>query len=83
MTRASLLVALLAFVAAAVVSGQAPVGGAGPRRGSSRPAAGPDAALVSQYAVTYTRPEGPTPKALQMGQMRNGVKIIYPATPPK
>ena len=41
------------------------------------------AALVSQYAVTYTRPEGPTPKALQMGQMRNGVKILYPATPPK
>ena len=40
------------------------------------------AALVSQYAVTYTRPEGPTPKALQMGQMRNGVNRP-PRDPPK
>jgi von Willebrand factor type A domain len=41
------------------------------------------AALVGQYAVTYTRPDGPMPKQLQMGQTRNGIKIIYPSTPPK
>lgn len=41
------------------------------------------AALTNQYTVTYTRPDGPMPKTLQMGQTRNGVKIIYPATPPK
>jgi hypothetical protein len=39
--------------------------------------------LLGQYEITYTRPEGPTPKALQMGQTRNGVTISYPATPPK
>jgi hypothetical protein len=41
------------------------------------------AALVGQYAVTYARPDGPMPKVLQMGQTRNGVKIVYPTTPPK
>jgi hypothetical protein len=41
------------------------------------------AGLLAQYEVTYTRPEGPTPKLLQMGQVRDGVRISYPATPPK
>jgi hypothetical protein len=41
------------------------------------------AALVGQYAVTYARPDGPMPRQLQMGQVRSGVRIIYPATPPK
>jgi hypothetical protein len=41
------------------------------------------AALAGQYAVTYTRPDGPMPKQLQMGQVRNGVRVVYPATPPK
>lgn len=41
------------------------------------------AALAGQYAVTYTRPDGPMPKQLQMGHTRNGVRVIYPATPPK
>lgn len=40
-------------------------------------------ALAGQYVVTYTRPDGPMPKQLQMGQARNGAKIIYPGTPPK
>jgi hypothetical protein len=41
------------------------------------------AALIGQYAVTYTRPDGPMPKVLQMGHVRDGVRIGYPATPPK
>jgi VWFA-related protein len=40
-------------------------------------------ALLGQYALTYDRPAGPAPKALQMGQARAGVKIIFPTTPPK
>jgi hypothetical protein len=40
-------------------------------------------AILGQYEITYTRPEGPTPKQLQMGQTRNGVTISYPTTPPK
>jgi hypothetical protein len=40
-------------------------------------------AIVGQYAVTYTRPDGPTPKAVQMGDTRAGVKVIYPSTPIK
>lgn len=39
--------------------------------------------LLGQYEVTYTRPDGPMPKQLQMGQVRNGVRISYPAAPPK
>jgi hypothetical protein len=40
-------------------------------------------AIVGQYAVTYTRPDGPLPKVVQMGDMRQGVKVIYPSTPIK
>lgn len=39
--------------------------------------------LLSQYAISFTRPPGPTPHQLQMGQARSGVKIVYPSTPPK
>jgi hypothetical protein len=40
-------------------------------------------AIVGQYAVTYTRPDGPMPKVVQMGDIRQGVKVIYPSTPIK
>ena len=40
-------------------------------------------ALLAQYEVTYTRPDGPTPKLLQMGIARAGVKLAYAQTPPK
>ena len=55
----------------------------------STPSALPDtlsavaSAIVGQYAVTYTRPDGPTPKLVQMGDTRPGVKVIYPSTPIK
>jgi hypothetical protein len=41
------------------------------------------AVILSQYAVTYARPEGPLPKVVQMGSRREGVKIGYPSTPIK
>jgi hypothetical protein len=41
------------------------------------------AAIVGQYAVTYTRGDGPTPKTVQMGQTKPGVTILYPSTPIK
>jgi hypothetical protein len=40
-------------------------------------------AIVDQYAVTYARPDGPLPKLVQMGDTRQGVKVIYPSTPIK
>jgi hypothetical protein len=40
-------------------------------------------AIAGQYAVTYTRPDGPLPKLVQMGDTRQGVKVIYPSTPIK
>jgi hypothetical protein len=40
-------------------------------------------AMASQYEVTYTRPDGPMPKQLQMAQVRGGVNLLYPQTPPK
>jgi hypothetical protein len=55
----------------------------------STPSALPDtltaigSAIVGQYAVTYTRPDGPMPKLVQMGDTRTGVKVIYPSTPIK
>jgi hypothetical protein len=41
------------------------------------------AAIVGQYAVTYTRTDGPVPKTVQMGQTKPGVTILYPSTPIK
>lgn len=41
------------------------------------------AGLVGQYEVTYARPDGTPAKVLQMGQTRPGVRVVYPATPPK
>lgn len=41
------------------------------------------AAIVGQYAVTYARPDGPTPKTVQMGETKPGVTILYPSTPIK
>jgi hypothetical protein len=41
------------------------------------------AAIVGQYAVTYTRGDGPTPKTVQMGETKPGVTILYPSTPIK
>jgi len=41
------------------------------------------AAIVGQYAVTYTRPDGPMPKTFQMGMTKPGVTIIYASTPIK
>jgi hypothetical protein len=41
------------------------------------------AAIAGQYAVTYTRTEGPMPKTVQMGEAKPGVKILYPSTPIK
>jgi hypothetical protein len=41
------------------------------------------AAVAGQYEVTYTRPDGPLPVLLQMAQVRSGVNLIYPQTPPK
>jgi hypothetical protein len=55
----------------------------------STPSALPDtltaigSAIVGQYAVTYARPDGPLPKVVQMGDTRQGVKVIYPSTPVK
>jgi hypothetical protein len=40
-------------------------------------------AIVGQYAITYARPDGPLPKGVQMGDLRQGVKVIYPSTPIK
>jgi hypothetical protein len=40
-------------------------------------------AIVGQYVVTYARPDGPLPKVVQMGDTRQGVKVIYPSTPVK
>jgi hypothetical protein len=42
-------------------------------------------ALLGQYEITYTRPEGPMPKQLQVGnaRMQQGVRISNPAAPPK
>jgi len=40
-------------------------------------------ALVSQYEVVYERPEGKTPKSLQIGTRVNGVKIHASAYPPE
>jgi hypothetical protein len=41
------------------------------------------AAIVGQYAVTYARADGPTPKTMQMGQTKPGVTIHYASTPIK
>jgi hypothetical protein len=38
-------------------------------------------ALLSQYAVTYTRPDGPMPKVLQMGVARPGAHVLVPLNP--
>ena len=39
--------------------------------------------LLAQYAVTYTRPEGATPKLLQMAVARPGAQMLVPQMPPK
>jgi hypothetical protein len=41
------------------------------------------AAIVGQYALTYTRPDGPMPKTFQVGMTTPGVTIIYASTPVK
>jgi hypothetical protein len=40
-------------------------------------------ALLGQYAVTYTRPDGPAPKVLQMAVARPGASILMPHYAPK
>jgi len=72
-----------------VVLTRVPVGTGGLRAQLSAPSALTDtltgiaSAIVGQYAVTYTRPDGPMPKVVQMGDTRQGVKVIYPSTPIK
>jgi hypothetical protein len=39
--------------------------------------------LVAQYALTYVRPDGPTPKNTQMAEMKPGVTVLFPSTPIK
>jgi hypothetical protein len=41
------------------------------------------AAIAGQYAVTYVRGDGPTPKTMQMGETKPGVTIHYASTPIK
>jgi hypothetical protein len=41
------------------------------------------AALVGQYALTYARPDGPTPKNMQMAEMKPGVTLLFASTPIK
>jgi hypothetical protein len=41
------------------------------------------AALVGQYALTYARPDGPTPKNMQMAEMKPGVTVLFASTPIK
>ena len=41
------------------------------------------AAIVGQYALTYARTDGPTPKVVQVGETQPGVTIHYPSTPIK
>jgi hypothetical protein len=41
------------------------------------------AGIVGQYAVTYTRGDGPMPKTVQMGETKPGVTIIYASSPVK
>jgi hypothetical protein len=38
--------------------------------------------LLAQYAVTYTRPDGPMPKLLQMAVARPGAQMLVPRIPP-
>lgn len=72
-----------------VVLTRVPPGTGGLRARLSAPSALTDtlttigSAIVGQYAVTYTRPDGPLPKVVQMGDTRQGVKVIYPSTPIK
>jgi hypothetical protein len=39
--------------------------------------------LAAQYAVTYTRPDGATPKLLQMAVAVAGAQMLVPRTPPR
>jgi hypothetical protein len=39
--------------------------------------------LLAQYVVTYTRPDGPTPKVLQMAVARSGAQVLLPRNAPK
>jgi len=41
------------------------------------------AAIVGQYALTYARADGPTPKVFQVGETQPGVTIHYASTPIK
>jgi hypothetical protein len=41
------------------------------------------AAIAGQYAVTYTRTEGPMPTTVQLGETKPGVTILYASTPIK
>jgi hypothetical protein len=72
-----------------VVLTRVPPGTGGLRARLSAPSALTDtlttigSAIVGQYSVTYTRPDGPMPKVVQMGDTRTGVKVIYPSTPIK
>lgn len=72
-----------------IVLTRVPAATGGLRARLSTPSALPDAlslvasAIVGQYAVSYTRPDGPMPKLVQMGDTRQGVKVIYPSTPIK
>jgi hypothetical protein len=39
--------------------------------------------LIGQYAVTYERPDGATPKLLQMAVARPGAQMLVPQVPPQ